>query len=100
MSTCATCGASPAPYDTLIAGLKLCKRCYAERVIVRLDSMAQCPKCKGTKLAVCSHCAGAGTVECDLGHEHECPRCDGDGAYGKCPECSGEGWVPAAEVAA
>lgn len=27
----------------------------------------------------CSECDGYGHVECDMGHDHECPTCNGEG---------------------
>ena len=30
----------------------------------------------------CPDCYGWGEVECDLGHDHDCPRCEGDGRIG------------------
>jgi hypothetical protein len=27
----------------------------------------------------CDNCAGTGYVECDMGHDHDCPDCDGEG---------------------
>lgn len=42
----------------------------------------------------CLTCNGTGELECDLGHEHECDDCDGEGVVGSgrnCPECNGKG---------
>lgn len=29
--------------------------------------------------STCAKCDGEGTIECDLGHDHDCDQCDGDG---------------------
>ncbi len=42
----------------------------------------------------CDECKGTGDVECDYGHDHECPECGGDGEIIPCqpakPGRSGE----------
>jgi hypothetical protein len=35
--------------------------------------------------ACCKRCCGGGWVECNLGHDHECPDCDGSGEKGSWP---------------
>lgn len=34
----------------------------------------------------CRHCEGSGEQTCDMGHDHECPDCDGDGHYEEWPK--------------
>lgn len=54
----------------------------------------------------CEECRGDGEVQCDLGHDHECPGCDGEGTIGKrCEGCDGRlgraklpGWINGAAV--
>lgn len=29
----------------------------------------------------CTHCDGEGVLECDLGHNHDCDQCNGDGEW-------------------
>jgi hypothetical protein len=62
-----------------------------------------CKACKGRqKVTICSECEGEGYRECDLGHEHDCEDCDGNGVIGdrsgesavECPECEGVGRLP------
>lgn len=49
--------------------------------------------------ATCSKCKGDGVVYCDYDHEHNCPRCDGEGKVGhKCSACNG--WTRRKIVAA
>jgi hypothetical protein len=52
-----------------------------------------CKECdgRGWKNRIeCERCDGVGEIECDLGHDHECPDCNGDGFIGdKCPACNG-----------
>ena len=83
---CATCNAEDASHDTLVATLKLCDRCYANRVIWRPDDA--CEECKGTGKTICFECGGAGVRECDMGHEHDCRKCDGIGKA-RCVKCDG-----------
>lgn len=97
---CVRCGGSPALYSTLVEHLKLCKKCYAERIIVPPPGQTRCEECEGKGKWSCLACGGCGTVECDLGHEHDCRDCDGNGANTSCESCSGVGWIPAEEVAA
>lgn len=55
---------------------------------------SDCTTCKGTGSASeCKECQGDGNVECDYGHDHECPKCDGIGSTpskdGKtCSDCN------------
>ncbi len=63
-----------------------------------------CETCEGSgRVVTCNHCAGEGVQECDMGHEHECEECDGDGEFqfrdGRdnpesarpCEDCEGKG---------
>lgn len=34
----------------------------------------------------CEKCGGLGFVQCDMGHEHECEDCEGDGKVTLTPE--------------
>lgn len=52
-----------------------------------------CPKCNGKEAKKCLTCHGDGIVECNLGHEHDCDDCDGEGEKDWCEECDGEGVV-------
>jgi hypothetical protein len=57
------------------------------------DYRKPCDKCDKGLIGrrKCEHC-DEGYVECDLGHEHECEHCDGEGATGKpCDACNGTG---------
>ena len=64
----------------------------------------RCKACRTTgKVTLCQTCAGEGYQECDLGHEHDCEDCDGNGvvpAFGdgkddiECSECAGMGKMP------
>lgn len=44
------------------------------------------PTLDGVKLIKCEGCGGAGEQTCDMGHDHECPDCDGDGHYEEWPK--------------
>lgn len=33
----------------------------------------------GSIKLTCGECRGDGLVECDMGHQHDCPECDGEG---------------------
>ena len=52
-----------------------------------------CPACGGhgiTGSATCQKCAGDGVIYCNLGHEHNCPDCDGASTKGTdCAACNG-----------
>lgn len=45
------------------------------RIPFRASTNSQRPKCET--------CSGTGSRECDLGHDHDCDKCDGDGRLGK-----------------
>ena len=48
--------------------------------IPRDKAFGQCDKCGGSGMvANCGECDGTGEVECEYGHTHTCPECDGDG---------------------
>lgn len=87
---CAICNAEDASHDTLVATLKLCDRCYADRVIGRPSDVSRCEECKGTGKTACLQCDGEGERKCDMGHEHECRECDGVGVV-RCLGCKGTG---------
>jgi len=59
---------------------------------------APCGNCEGKgKFDKCPDCEGKGSMECDLGHTHNCSKCRGRG-YTKghseiCQECKGTGMV-------
>lgn len=65
-----------------------------------------CMKCRGFgKIVNCLECEGKGYRECDLGHEHDCEECDGDGVFSarhemdastglRCERCGGTGTIP------
>lgn len=64
-----------------------------------------CKACKRTgKVTLCETCGGEGYQECDLGHDHDCEDCDGNGVIAvhpggekdgiECPECDGLGKIP------
>lgn len=39
-----------------------------------------CEACKGSGFMVkCRHCSGKGEAECDMGHMHDCDKCDSTG---------------------
>lgn len=43
---------------------------------------------EGVQTQECSKCSGYGTRECDMGHEHQCGKCDGSGKQKEdCEEC-------------
>lgn len=44
------------------------------------------PKLDGVIHKECIHCGGSGEQTCDMGHEHECPECGGDGHYEEWPK--------------
>lgn len=44
------------------------------------------PKLDGVKIIECERCGGTGEQTCDMGHNHECPNCDGDGHYEEWPK--------------
>lgn len=46
--------------------------------------------CKNV-LQKCTECNGKGTVECNMGEEHDCPECDGGADY-YCDKCD-DGWI-------
>lgn len=93
VNICAECGAHDATYETLFSGKLLCKRCYAEKVIVRNDGrVLRCRDCNGKGKTTCDDCHGEGERECDMGHEHECNVCNGDG-LAPCQTCNGIGRV-------
>lgn len=61
-----------------------------------------CPDCKGSgvipEFTDCDECSGGGTVECDLGHRHDCLVCGGVGEFendnhGPCAACGETGKV-------
>ncbi len=65
-----------------------------------------CENCEGSgRIVICSECNGEGVQECDMGHEHDCEECGGDGELrfrdGKdspssahsCEDCEGRGTV-------
>lgn len=71
---------------------------------MRLDhvsdpELVNCMNCKGSGRNVqCGLCDGSGEVECDYGHFHDCPDCDGRGVIASssgenCAECGGSGKV-------
>ncbi len=43
------------------------------------------PSLQGVEKIRCYSCDGSGEQTCDMGHDHECPECDGDGHYEKWP---------------
>lgn len=52
----------------------------------------KCQKCRGKTIipvSQCKSCSGMGTLECDLGHEHDCYGCNGTGNIydEECPAC-------------
>lgn len=57
-----------------------------------------CKECGGSgRMGRCPDCEGAGEVECDLGHLHDCNNCRGDGVVKggddvDCLDCQGNGW--------
>lgn len=101
---CVTCRLEEATHDTLVPGLRICARCFANRVldrdpetgVVGVSRMAApprvCATCRGKGRVPCGECDGKGTVECDRGHEHDCDDCDGRGEE-DCVDCSGKGVV-------
>lgn len=59
-----------------------------------------CSHCKGEGgFTGCIDCHGNGYQECDLGHEHTCEKCSGNGRKAnpvgeeKCEDCNGSGRV-------
>lgn len=66
--------------------------------------MRRCRRCRGTRyLRKCDECGGEGTLECDLGHDHECETCDSKGTFHAgetddgaflCTDCNGTGSEP------
>ena len=55
-----------------------------------------CENCDGEgKIAKCGECEGAGFIKCNLGHDHDCPKCNGrgfrKGISETCQECKGDG---------
>lgn len=46
----------------------------------------ECPICKGTQKESCEECDGTGERECDMGHDHECDGCGGEGDW-PCENC-------------
>lgn len=44
------------------------------------------PKLDGVEITECEDCDGDGSAICDMGHEHECPECGGDGHYEEWPK--------------
>lgn len=68
-------------------------------------TVTRCLHCRGSGAVVqCIECDGEGTLECDLGHDHECEECQGEGEQPAtlienegskpCDECGGEGRIP------
>lgn len=64
-----------------------------------------CKACRRTgKVTPCETCGGEGYQECDLGHDHDCEDCDGNGVIAvhpgdekdgiECSECDGLGRFP------
>lgn len=71
---------------------------------IKLPVCPLCTECDGTGIQPptieCEECAGAGELECDLGHFHDCEECDGTGKIpsrdseakdSPCESCGGSG---------
>lgn len=83
-------------YDVLIGDLMCGDLCVSRDRIIsirenefvshyisdQLEEMLSCPNCYGQCYKICSLCQGSGILECDLGHEHDCEDCYGDGYDG------------------
>lgn len=66
--------------------------------VTKESAMMVCRTCKGKKfIALCPECNGEGDIECNLGHMHDCERCNRKGIVddGKldtvCDRCDGVG---------
>lgn len=82
---CALCRASDPTEDTLVKGVKICKKCFGAWVVGA--EPIPCDACKGTGEVPCPRCDGSGECTCDQGYEHTCSTCDGRGKTA-CYECA------------
>lgn len=58
---------------------------------VTLPEMVTCKPCNGRgRFAKCTSCNGTGERTCDMGHDHDCPPCQGSGEVGPAPEGAAE----------
>lgn len=67
---------------------------FAPLVLPPRPELPPCDGCAGTgEVAACRHCEGEGVSECDMGHEHDCDRCEGRGTVAgaglECQHCRG-----------
>lgn len=90
--------------DTQVKGVpKLDEMCvfpaklkpWPEVKLAKGDCM-DCMACCAGKIGAtqCIECDGRGEKTCDLGHDHDCSRCDGSGSVGRmCRVCNGKGSI-------